>query len=217
MDCYSGTLSSLVGMEEVEFDADIAALGVLIAFVATSLAVIIVLVFAFLTLSVPSRLHNTGDAVMAAGMRRFYRRLRVWLPKLKRFVIEMHTVSRIPRRLQQCIDTDSTDGLSTIEKEALYIHIRLRRNWSDDLEGIYRQLQFELFDKKSKTTTLSEIWQKVDEKERNNLLNEWLRLKALSLLAPEIKGQSHLWLHDIMTAERWAFHQCCGSFVWRLL
>jgi hypothetical protein len=59
-------------------------LGVLIAFVATSLAVIIVLAFAFFTPSVPSQLLNTGDAVMAAGRRRLYRQLRSSIPKLKR-------------------------------------------------------------------------------------------------------------------------------------
>ncbi|KAG8668167.1 hypothetical protein FPOAC1_007543 [Fusarium poae] len=391
-------------MEEVEFDADIAGIGVLIAFVATSLAVIIVLVFAFSTLSVPLRLLNTGDIVMAARMRRLYRRLRSWLPKLKRakeednrnervaaykafllstsdqllvsqvailiaafiiyseitiysvnivvalgclastvhlgcfpfyldrledhsaakffrvlamiagsgmlifmlivqlsyswdmethvyftcamqdfdidgntfanrfidlFVpltvlygtyeivkllytqqprdiestnrhteaqkgisppprinhvahimtgifIEMHPICRIPERLQRCIDTNSTDQLSTIEKEALYIYIRLQRNSTDNSENIYRQLQLELLDQNPKTPTLRDIWQRVDENQRNTLVNNWLQMKALALLSPETGIQPHLKLRSVLAAERWAFHQCRGSFVWRI-
>ncbi|RFN43751.1 hypothetical protein FIE12Z_11998 [Fusarium flagelliforme] len=69
--------------EHAEFDADIAGLGVLIAFLVTSLVAIFTLIAAFVTLSVPSRLLNTGDAIMACGIRRFRRRPREDDPKFK--------------------------------------------------------------------------------------------------------------------------------------
>ncbi|EYB23357.1 hypothetical protein FG05_35437 [Fusarium graminearum] len=74
MDCDPEKLKKLVNDKEVGFDADIAGLGVLIAFVTTSVATIIVLVFAFLTDSVPSHLLNTGDAIIASGIRRLCHR-----------------------------------------------------------------------------------------------------------------------------------------------
>ncbi|KAK6700548.1 hypothetical protein SNK05_013367 [Fusarium graminearum] len=74
MDCDPEKLTKLVNDKEVGFDADIAGLGVLIAFVTTSVATIIVLVFAFLTDSVPSHLLNTGDAIIASGIRRLCHR-----------------------------------------------------------------------------------------------------------------------------------------------
>ncbi|KAJ4012431.1 hypothetical protein NW752_008121 [Fusarium irregulare] len=69
--------------DNAEFDADIAGLGVLIAFLATSLVAISTLVAAFVTLSVPSRLLNTGDAVIACGIRRLRRRPHEDDPKVK--------------------------------------------------------------------------------------------------------------------------------------
>ncbi|CAF3540754.1 unnamed protein product [Fusarium graminearum] len=74
MDCNSTNLKKLVKDNEVEFDADIAGLGVLIAFVTTSVTIIIVLVCAFFTDSVPSHLLNTGDAIIASGIRRLRHR-----------------------------------------------------------------------------------------------------------------------------------------------
>ncbi|UZP43268.1 hypothetical protein NXS19_011084 [Fusarium pseudograminearum] len=408
MDCDSSRLSRLVSLEEVEFDADIAGLGVLIAFVATSATVIIVLAFAFFTLSVPSRLLNTGDAVMAAGIRRVYHRLRASFPKPKivkvvdtrnervtaykafllstsdqllvsqvailiaafiisgeitiysvnvvvalgtlastvhlgcfpfyldrlvdnsvaKFVrvlamvsgsgmlvfmlivqlsyswdmethvyfacavrdfnmdggtilisftslfvpltvlygtyetvqllytkgprdiesagrhsqgqqiasppaglgngsnvtagpdIEMQPMRVVPTRLQQFLDGNSTLNLSTIEKEALILHIEFNLTndtaHSDQLKKTHHQLQLELSNQRPKTTTVKEIWRKVREGERNTLLNHWLQLKALDLLKSESRSRSQLWLPIVWIVERWTFHQCRGSFVWRL-
>ncbi|KAF5541106.1 hypothetical protein FMEXI_8127 [Fusarium mexicanum] len=84
MDCSPERLGSLVSDEEVEFDADIAGPGVLAAFLITSLIALATLILAFLTISVPARLLNSEDAVIAAGVRRAYRRLRAKLPKTKR-------------------------------------------------------------------------------------------------------------------------------------
>ncbi|QPC80351.1 hypothetical protein HYE68_011103 [Fusarium pseudograminearum] len=407
MNCDSSRLSRLVSLEEVEFDADIAGLGVLIAFVATSATVIIVLAFAFFTLSVPSRLLNTGDAVMAAGIRRMYHGLRSLFPKLKivkvvdtrnervtaykafllstsdqllvsqvailiaafiiygditiysvnvvvalgtlastvhlgcfpfyldRLVdnsvaklvrvlvmvsgsgmlvfmliaqlsyswdmeshvyfacavkdfnmdgntilnsftslfvpltvlygtyetvqllytkgprdiesagrhsqgrqitsppgvgnesnitagsdIEMQPMRVVPTRLQQFLDGNSTLNLSTIEKEALILHIEF--NLTNDtapsgqLKKTYHQLQLELSNQSPKITTVKDIWRKVREGERNTLLDHWLQLKALDLLKSESTSRSQLWRPIIWIVERWSFHQCRGSFVWRL-
>ncbi|TVY69785.1 hypothetical protein Focb16_v001798 [Fusarium oxysporum f. sp. cubense] len=84
MDCSPERLRSLVSKEEVEFDADIAGPGVQAAFLITSLIALATLILAFLTLSVPPRLLNSGDAVMVAGARQTYRRLRAKFPKTKR-------------------------------------------------------------------------------------------------------------------------------------
>ncbi|KAK2683878.1 hypothetical protein RAB80_001824 [Fusarium oxysporum f. sp. vasinfectum] len=84
MDCSPEKLRSLVSEGEVEFDADIAGPGVLAAFLVTSLIALATLILAFLTISVPERLLNSGDAVIAAGARRTYRRLRAKFPKTKR-------------------------------------------------------------------------------------------------------------------------------------
>ncbi|EMT61097.1 hypothetical protein FOC4_g10014139 [Fusarium odoratissimum] len=84
MDCSPEKLRSLVSEGEVEFDADIAGPGVLAAFLVTSLIALATLILAFLTISVPARLLNSGDAVIAAGARRTYRRLRAKFPKTKR-------------------------------------------------------------------------------------------------------------------------------------
>ncbi|RKL03729.1 hypothetical protein BFJ68_g11473 [Fusarium oxysporum] len=84
MDCSPERLRSLVSKEEVEFDADIAGPGVQAAFLITSLIALATLILAFLTLSVPPRLLNSGDAVMVAGARRIYRRLRTRFPKTRR-------------------------------------------------------------------------------------------------------------------------------------
>ncbi|RBQ66500.1 hypothetical protein FVER14953_00239 [Fusarium verticillioides] len=92
MDCSESRLRSLVSDKEVEFDADIAGPGVLAAFLITSLIAIATLVLAFLTLSVPECLLNSGDAVIAAGARRTCRRLRAKFPKTKRTkVVESRT------------------------------------------------------------------------------------------------------------------------------
>ncbi|KAF5598156.1 hypothetical protein FPANT_3920 [Fusarium pseudoanthophilum] len=92
MDCSESTLKELVSLEEVKFDADIAGPGVLAAFLITSLIALATLILAFLTLSVPKRLLNSGDAVLAAGARRSYHRLRAKVPKTKRTkVVESRT------------------------------------------------------------------------------------------------------------------------------
>ncbi|PNP79934.1 hypothetical protein FNYG_06631 [Fusarium nygamai] len=92
MDCSESRLRRLVSDEEVEFDADIAGPGVLAAFLVTSLIALATLILAFLTLSVPTRLLNSGDAVIAAGARRTYHRLRAKFPKTKRTkVVESRT------------------------------------------------------------------------------------------------------------------------------
>ncbi|KAF5647665.1 uncharacterized protein FTJAE_1722 [Fusarium tjaetaba] len=92
MDCSPSKLRRLVSDEEVEFDADIAGPGVLAAFLITSLIALATLILAFLTLSVPECLLNSGDAVIAAGARRTYRRLRAKFPKTKRTkVVESRT------------------------------------------------------------------------------------------------------------------------------
>ncbi|KAM0210739.1 hypothetical protein ACHAQD_010614 [Fusarium lateritium] len=84
MDCSSSRLESLVVNEEVEFDADIAGIGVLIAFLATSLVAFVTLLAAYVTLSVPLRLFNAGDTVLSSQLRNGLRKLRNRLPKLKR-------------------------------------------------------------------------------------------------------------------------------------
>ncbi|KAF5609117.1 uncharacterized protein FSUBG_4272 [Fusarium subglutinans] len=76
MDCSPERLERLVSDEDVEFDADIAGPGVLAAFLVTSLIALATLILAFLTISVPERLLNSGDDVIAAGARRIYHRLR---------------------------------------------------------------------------------------------------------------------------------------------
>ncbi|KAF4994285.1 hypothetical protein FGRMN_5870 [Fusarium graminum] len=83
MDCSSARLSSLVEDEKVEFDADIAGIGVLIAFLATSMISFATLIVAFVTLSVPSRLCTAADTVLSSQARRFFSIFRKRIPKLK--------------------------------------------------------------------------------------------------------------------------------------
>ncbi|KAF5570955.1 hypothetical protein FPHYL_790 [Fusarium phyllophilum] len=92
MDCSPSRLKRLVSDEEVEFDADIAGPGVLAAFLITSLIALATLILALLKISVPERLLNSGDAVIAAVARRTYHRLRAKFPKTKRTkVVESRT------------------------------------------------------------------------------------------------------------------------------
>ncbi|RSL52415.1 hypothetical protein CEP53_008091 [Fusarium sp. AF-6] len=73
MDCSSKSLEQLIANDEVPFDADVAGLGVVGAFIATSLTALITLIVAFATFSVPPRLLNTADAILAEGVRSLFR------------------------------------------------------------------------------------------------------------------------------------------------
>ncbi|RSL59928.1 hypothetical protein CEP54_007007 [Fusarium duplospermum] len=73
MNCSSEELTKLVAKGEVPFDADVAGPGVVTAFIATSLTALITLIVAFATFSVPPRLLNTADVILAEGVRSLFR------------------------------------------------------------------------------------------------------------------------------------------------
>ncbi|VTO93929.1 unnamed protein product [Fusarium graminearum] len=409
MDCDPERLRNLVKNDEVEFDADIAGLGVLIAFVATSVSVIIVLVSAFVTLSIPSYLLNIGDAVIASGIRRLYHRLlgayskpkhakvvdtrneriaaykaflhstsdqllvsqvaimiaalatreeitiyscnivialaclastvhlgcfpfymdrlkdhraaklirilamvsglgtliflliiqcslswdetthvylkcamqdytlfgfaiverlyRAFIPftviycawevfrlsykQQSRDIestdrhppdqqstslltgvigerhptndhdIEMQPIVQIPSRLQEYLNGNDSLILSQIEQEALAVYEALNLNFTDDtvISGDRgcndRQPTLAILQQSAKPTSIKDTWQKTRGQERNAVLNKWLQMKSLHILLCEPGPCFRLKLRIGLLAERWAFHQCRGSFVWR--
>ncbi|KAL6914945.1 hypothetical protein FSST1_012705 [Fusarium sambucinum] len=410
MDCNLTRLHELVRNSQVEFDADIAGLGVLIAFVATSVTVIIVLALAFLTLSIPPSLLNAGDDVIASGIRCFYHRLRGVSSKLNQaeavdnrneriaaykaflhstndqllisqiaimvaalithgeitiyscnivialgclastvhlgcfpfymdrlndnraakfirvlamvwgfgilifmFIIrsslswsleshvylkcaiqdfrldgsalfariygiiipitvfygawkvvilsyrqqsrhiqtargsssrQQHTslparvsherhvmthddaetqlIERVPSRLQQYRNGNPSLILSQIEREILSVYGTLKINFTNDAvclgdtENDDGQPTLTLLKQSAKPMSVKETWHRTRARERNALLNRWLQKKALELLLCEPKPGFRLNLRIGLLAEQWTFHQCRGSFVWRL-
>lgn len=86
-----------------------------------------------------------------------------------------------------------------------------------DYQVAHNRLNSRLFKYNPARMSLKEIWRETHESKRDALLNSWLRLKALSLLTSDIKSKFWLKLQVGCIAEQWAFHQCRGSFVWRLL
>ncbi|XEV07333.1 hypothetical protein FSHL1_012620 [Fusarium sambucinum] len=321
MDCNLTRLHDLVRNSQVEFDADIAGLGVLIAFVATSVTVIIVLALAFLTLSIPPSLLNAGDDVIASGIRCFYHRLRGVSSKLNQaeavdnrneriaaYKAFLHSTNdqllisqiaimvaalithgeitiyscnivialgclastvhlgcfpfymdrlndnraakfirtaitaypdstwklitpttyilasqeRVPSRLQQYRNGNPSLILSQIEREILSVYETLKINFTNDAvclgdtENDDGQPTLTLLKQSAKPMSVKETWHRTRARERNALLNRWLQKKALELLLCEPKPGFRLNLRIGLLAEQWTFHQCRGSFVWRL-
>lgn len=85
-----------------------------------------------------------------------------------------------------------------------------------DNETDYRHQRFRLLKSGVTKIEFKEQLSKIKESKREQLLKEWLKLKALTILTSKIVSTGKLRLLARLTAETWAFHQCRGSFAWRL-
>lgn len=65
--------------------------------------------------------------------------------------------------------------------------------------------------------SFKDIWRQTRESDRHALLSKWLQLQSLNLLVSDSKSNFRLKARVYWVAEQWAFHQCRGSFMWRLL
>ncbi|CAG7557581.1 unnamed protein product [Fusarium equiseti] len=138
--------------------------------------------------------------------------------------IEMQALQiPVPRRLYEYRSGSSSLFLSKIEREALAVYEVLRDDGENDAnntngsENSYDQLRLELFQRTLKKRTMKETREQTREEIRPALLNKWLQLEALKLLIAKPQSRDSLRARVYMTAERWAYHQCRGSFVWRIL
>ncbi|KAF4436304.1 hypothetical protein F53441_13285 [Fusarium austroafricanum] len=304
MDCSLDRLLQLVQDEDVDFDADIAGPGVLAAFLVTSLIALATLVVAYAKLSVPSRLLNTGDAIMATGVRHAYNRV---MRRRKRPIIverrervdafmafmvaisdqilvsqvailiaafiihaeitiysvnillyrqqpsdddkngrsgEATAITRsagdsstaygsqtvvgdaIPlQTLRSVEDAQTSQGSSRgaieVDREGMQKILQLvggdENRQSDNSRDSYRQLRSQLFQRNPPPMSYKDFFRETREHKRDVLLNRWLKLKALAILTSEVTSKSTLRLQVGLIAENWAFHQCRGSYAWRLL
>ncbi|CAM1500759.1 Fc.00g099210.m01.CDS01 [Cosmosporella sp. VM-42] len=76
INCSPSALEALIERNAVPFDADIAGLGVLIGFLFTAVLAFDILIVAYATYSIPLRLINEVDAVMARVLRKWWRYIR---------------------------------------------------------------------------------------------------------------------------------------------
>jgi hypothetical protein len=87
----------------------------------------------------------------------------------------------------------------------------------DQYPYTYAQMKTEFLKPNCSKMSFKDIWQQTRESKRHFLLSKWLQLEALNLLASESKSNFRLAVRVCWVAEQWAFHQCRGSFMWRLL
>jgi hypothetical protein len=126
----------------------------------------------------------------------------------------------LPPRLYEHCSGSSTITLSRIEQEALAICKALEVGDGDQThnsENRYDQLLSRIFQSTSERRTIKAIRDQTLEEKRPALLNKWLHLEALKLLIARPESQPSLKTRINGLAERWAYHQCRGSFVWRIL
>jgi hypothetical protein len=83
---------------------------------------------------------------------------------------------------------------------------------STENETEYQHQRSVLLKPKVAKIKLKELLREIRESKRKQLLNRWLKLKALTILTSNVGSPSRI----RSTAETWAFHQCRGSFAWRL-
>ncbi|KAH7183536.1 uncharacterized protein B0J16DRAFT_416585 [Fusarium flagelliforme] len=133
--------------------------------------------------------------------------------------IEMQTLqTALPQRLYEHCSGSSTITLSRLEQEVLAIGqaLEVGGNESNSSENGYGQFLSRLFQRTSERRTIRAIRDQTLEDKRPTLLNRWLQLKALKILTRKPKSRRSLKTHIYRIAERWAYHQCRGSFVWRI-
>ncbi|RBR14534.1 uncharacterized protein FIESC28_07663 [Fusarium coffeatum] len=133
--------------------------------------------------------------------------------------IEMQTLpTALPQRLYEHCSGSSTITLSKIEQEALAISKALGGggNGSNNSDNSYDHLSSRLFHRTSARRTIKAIRDQTLEDKRPALLNKWLQLEALKLLIARPKSPKSLRTRLYLIAEQWAYHQCRGSFVWRI-
>ena len=125
----------------------------------------------------------------------------------------------LPQRLYEHCSGSSTITLSKIEQEVLAISKVLDggENGSNNSDNSYDHLLSSLFQRTSERRTIEAIRDQTLEEKRPALLNKWLQLEALKLLIVRPRSLNSLKARVYGTAERWAYHQCRGSFVWRIL
>ncbi|KAF5690173.1 hypothetical protein FDENT_4063 [Fusarium denticulatum] len=126
------------------------------------------------------------------------------------------------RRLEEQATTDNHRDLSDIEIESRAIrsildHISVGGMHSSQGREIeYRHQRSILFKPRSAKMKFKEVMREIRESNRESLLNKWLTFKSLSILTSDVTSPRKLRLLVTLVAETWSFHQCRGSFVWRL-
>lgn len=112
--------------------------------------------------------------------------------------------------------TNST-GTSDILLQGITQESDGRQIQPDTDQATYIQLKTEFFKLDLTTRSFKDIWQQTRESKRNAILSKWLQLEALNLLVSHYKSNFRLKAQVYRVAERCAFHQCRGSYMWRLL
>lgn len=131
--------------------------------------------------------------------------------------IEMQTLqTTLPQRLYEHCSGNSAIRLSRIEQEALAICKILQVDGAN-ASNSYDQLLWRLFRRNSGRRSIKAVRDQTLEDKRPSLLNKWLQIEALKVLIAKPKSRRLLQAHIYRIAERWAYHQCRGSFVWRIL
>jgi len=136
--------------------------------------------------------------------------------------IEMQTLqtTTFPPRLYEHCSGSSIITLSRTEQEALAICKALEGDGGDQTnssENTHDQFLSTFFQHPSERRTIKDIRDQTLEEKRPALLNKWLQLEALKLLIASPDSQPSLKTRINRIAEKWAYHQCRGSFVWRIL
>ncbi|CZR33105.1 uncharacterized protein FPRO_01865 [Fusarium proliferatum ET1] len=133
-------------------------------------------------------------------------------------VIELQRLGTLEHqaRTQSNVDFSNIE----VERQAIVSLLQLisgsNIEMTTDNETDYRRQRFRLLKSGVIKIEFKEQLSKIKESKREQLLNEWLKLKALTILTSKIVSTGKLRLLARLTAETWAFHQCRGSFAWRL-
>lgn len=132
--------------------------------------------------------------------------------------VEIQTLGR----LEDQTTTDNHRDLGDIEIESRAIRSILQLisvggiQARTDSENDYQQRRSRLFKPRGAKIKFKELMREIRESKREPLLNKWFRFKALSILTSDITSTRKVRLLVTLAAETWTFHQCRGSFVWRL-
>lgn len=138
---------------------------------------------------------------------------------LSRIKCEAELLDRLLRLIDQKESntiTNSTDT-SDIPLQGIAQVSDSREVQPDIGQYTYAELNSSFLKPRLSKMSYKDIWRQTRESDRNALLSKWLQLQSLNLLVSDSKSNFRLKARVYWVAEQWAFHQCRGSFMWRLL
>ncbi|KAF4955999.1 hypothetical protein FGADI_4172 [Fusarium gaditjirri] len=132
--------------------------------------------------------------------------------------VELQTLARLEDQPSPESHRDPTD--IDVESRAIVSILQLISEndmvTTTDNETSYQHQRSILMKPRGAKVQFKELLKEIKESKRKDLLNKWLKLKALTILTSNGASTRKLKLLIGLTAETWAFHQCRGSFAWRL-